>query len=129
MKMFTPERIEKARQAKTIEELIAIAVEEGVELSAEEAAAYFARLNSASGELSDSELDNVSGGSCAGDTRGDHVQLPGGICPYCGAKDPSGYYDYRGGHYGFSYYMERLDCCGNTMNLGHSELERLVKLG
>lgn len=54
---------EKARQAKTADELLAIARENGAELTEEQANAYFERLNK-SGELSDDELDNVSGGGC-----------------------------------------------------------------
>ena len=63
---FTPELIEKAKSAKTPEELTAIAKENGVELTEESAASYFEQLSPKTGELSDSELDNVSGG-CGGD--------------------------------------------------------------
>ena len=45
---------------------MSLAKENGIELTAESAASYFERLNSKTGELSDSELDNVSGG-CGGD--------------------------------------------------------------
>ena len=55
----------KAKQAKNPEELMSLAKENGIELTAESAASYFERLNSKTGELSDSELDNVSGG-CGG---------------------------------------------------------------
>ena len=127
--MMNEEMIAKAKEAKSVEELIALAKENGVELTEEDAKMYFEQLNAKKGELSDDELDAVAGGACAGDTLGDHVQLPGGTCPYCGANNPSGYYNYRGGHNGFTHFMERLDCCGNTMNLGHSELDRLIKLG
>ena len=60
---FTPELIEKAKQAKFAEELLTLAKENKIELSEEEAKEYFERLNK-SGELSDEELDNVSGGGC-----------------------------------------------------------------
>lgn len=60
---LTPELIEKARQARSHEELLALAKENGIELSEDEAKAYFGQLNK-SGELSDDELDNVSGGGC-----------------------------------------------------------------
>ena len=50
------------------EELIALAKEHGAELTAEEANTYFAQLHPASGELSDDELDNVSGGRKCGTT-------------------------------------------------------------
>lgn len=129
MKGFNSEMIESAKSARSVEELREIAKANHMELTAEEAAVYYAQLNPAQGELSDDELDNVAGGACAEDTRGDHVQLPGGKCPYCGANNPSGYYNFRGGHNGFTYFMERLDCCGNTMNLGHSELEQLIRIG
>lgn len=129
MKGFNSEMIESAKSARSVEELREIAKANHMELTAEEAAVYYAQLNPAQGELNDDELDNVAGGACAEDTRGDHVQLPGGTCPYCGANNPSGYYNFRGGHNGFTYFMERLDCCGNTMNLGHSELEQLIELG
>ena len=61
---FTPELIEKAKSAKTPEELMALAKENGIELTEESAAAYFDRLHPQTGELSDDELDNVAGGGC-----------------------------------------------------------------
>ena len=61
---ISKELIEKAIQAKTAEELLAMAKAENIELSAEQAAKAFAELNK-TGELSDEELDNVAGG-CEG---------------------------------------------------------------
>ena len=55
------ELLEKAKTAKKAEELIEMAKAENIELSAEQAAKAFAELHKA-GELSDEELDNVSGG-------------------------------------------------------------------
>ena len=55
----------KAKAAETPEALLTLAKENGIEMTDESAAAYFERLNSKTGELSDSELDNVSGG-CGG---------------------------------------------------------------
>ena len=55
----------KAKEAKTPDELMSLAKENGVELTEESAASYFDRLHPQTGELSDSELDNVSGG-CGG---------------------------------------------------------------
>ncbi len=63
---LTPELLEKAKQAKTPEELIALAKENNTELTAEEAKEYFEKLSPKSGELSDEELDNVAGGGCGG---------------------------------------------------------------
>ena len=60
---LTKEVIEKAKEAKTVEELVALAKENGVELTFEEAEECFAKLHK-SGELADEELDNVAGGGC-----------------------------------------------------------------
>lgn len=57
--------LEQARFAKSAEELLTLAKENDVELSAEEAQAYFDQLHS-SGELADDELDSVAGGGCYG---------------------------------------------------------------
>ena len=62
MNNLTQEMIEKAKIAKTAEELLEIAKENGVEMTPDEAATYFAQLNPTSGELNDDELDAVSGG-------------------------------------------------------------------
>ena len=55
------ELLKKAKTAKSAEELLELAKAENIELSAEQAAKAFAELNK-TGELSDEELDNVSGG-------------------------------------------------------------------
>ena len=61
------ELIAKAKEAKTAEELMALAKESGEEITEESAKAYFDLLNPKTGELSDDELDNVSGGGCCSD--------------------------------------------------------------
>ena len=61
---FTPELIEKAKEAKNPEELMALAKENGIEMTEESAKAYFEQLHPKTGELSDDELDNVAGGGC-----------------------------------------------------------------
>ena len=58
---ISKELLKKAKTAKTAEELLEMAKAENIEISAEEAAKAFAELNK-TGELSDEELDNVSGG-------------------------------------------------------------------
>ena len=68
--MMNEEMIAKAKEAKSVEELIALAKENGVELDEESAKAYFDRLHPKTGEVSDDELENVSGGGChTGDGR------------------------------------------------------------
>ena len=63
---ISKELLEKAKQAKTAEELLAMAKAENIELTEEQAAQAFAKMNK-NCELSDEELDNVSGG-CGGRT-------------------------------------------------------------
>ena len=58
------ELLAKAKETKTPEELLALAKENGAELTEESAKAYFDRLHPQTGELSDDELDNVAGGGC-----------------------------------------------------------------
>lgn len=70
MKEITHEMLQKVKTAGSVAELIAIAEENGVEMTEEEAKNYYAQLNPSSGELSDDELDNVAGGGChKGDGR------------------------------------------------------------
>ena len=61
MKNLTPELVEKAKAAKSAEELLALAKENNVELTEAEAKTYFEQLN-ANGAVSDDELDVVAGG-------------------------------------------------------------------
>ena len=87
---FTPEQLTKAKAAKSAEELLALAKENGIELTEEEAAKYFADLHK-EGELSDDELDNVAGGTCYSsgvtdpyehDWRQYAIVSPWNFCPY-----------------------------------------------
>ena len=87
---LTNEMIEKAKVAKSAEELLEIAKANGVEMTPDEAATYFAQLNPNSGELNDDELDNVSGGACSSNSanyahEGDRVRVINGRrCSVCG---------------------------------------------
>lgn len=56
------ELLEKAKNAKNPEELMAVAKENSIDLTADEANTYFARFNAKSGELGDDELGDVAGG-------------------------------------------------------------------
>lgn len=58
----------KAKTAKNAEELLALAKENGMEMTEESAQAYFEKLNK-KGELSDDEIDNVAGGGCYHDEK------------------------------------------------------------
>ncbi len=71
--MENKELLGRARQAKSPEDLLAMAKENDYPLDADGAKALFERLGN-SGEVSDDELDNVSGGGC-----GDSFHT----CPRC----------------------------------------------
>ena len=74
---FSNEMIEKAKTAKSAEELLELAKAENINFTAEEAAKAFAELNK-TGELSDEELDNVAGGGrfgCAERSRNPESRL------------------------------------------------------
>ena len=58
------ELLAKAKNAKTPEELIALAKENGTEMTEESAEAYYNLLHPQNGEVSDDELGNVAGGGC-----------------------------------------------------------------
>lgn len=72
------ELITKAKAAKSVEELLELAKASNVELSEEQAKEYFAKLNPTKGELSDDELDDVSGGGC-GESKSKY-------CPNCNSE-------------------------------------------
>lgn len=58
------EILEKAKKAESTQELIDIVKDNGIEFDHEEADAYFDLLHGSAGELSDDELNDVSGGAC-----------------------------------------------------------------
>lgn len=66
--IITEELLEKIKSVKSAEEMMALAKENGIEISAEDAEKYYVQL-AKTGELSDDELDNVSGGACSGNAN------------------------------------------------------------
>ena len=87
MHNISPNLIEKAKTAKSAEELLEIAKENNVEMTADEAATCFAQLNPKSGELNDDDLEAVAGGACARTEQANHAQdaVSNMPCPRCGA--------------------------------------------
>lgn len=61
---LTTEVIEIAKNCSSAEELLVLAERNEIKMTAEQAKQYFSYLNPNTGELSDDELDNVSGGGC-----------------------------------------------------------------
>ncbi len=62
---MTNELITKAKECKSAEELLALAKENSIEMTVEEAESQFAQFHS-EGELSDDELDSAAGGGSCG---------------------------------------------------------------
>jgi predicted ribosomally synthesized peptide with nif11-like leader len=102
MKNLTPEMIDKAKAAKSAEELLGIAKANGVELTAEEAKTYFEQLH-VNSAVSDDDLDTVAGGSEGGCGNDDEEKeekkeeekkepniTPTNSmkCPFCGSRIP-----------------------------------------
>ena len=96
MKNLTPELIEKAKTAKSAEELLALAKANNVEMTEEEAKTYFEQLN-ANVTVSDEELDAVAGGGFMGVIppsnkekngfkKGDRIMLKNGKKCVCGSR-------------------------------------------
>ncbi len=56
------ELIKMAKACKSVEEFIALAKDNNIELSEEKANEYFKKLNGDNGEIVDEELENVAGG-------------------------------------------------------------------
>lgn len=61
--MTREEMILKAKKANNADEILVLAKENGIEMTAESANAYYDQLHK-TGEVSDEELSNVSGGGC-----------------------------------------------------------------
>ena len=68
--MTHEELILKVKETKNVEELIVLAKENNVELTEEQATAYFEQLHK-KGEVNDDELGNVSGGACHRSVNGE----------------------------------------------------------
>lgn len=105
--------LEKAQNAKTAEELVAIAKENGIELTAEEAKTYFAKLNTKTGELNDDELDNVAGGKKCGTVYYDERPV---ITDYNSCEYYTNYHNETTGdgyckHCRYSHWDGALFCC------------------
>lgn len=81
-----------AQKAETAEELIKIAKEINLDYSEAQIKAYFDARNK-NGELSDDELNNVSGGGC-GDDIDVRPNECDGFSPHLGGAKDDYYYDY-----------------------------------
>ena len=97
------EIFEKARKAKNIEELHALAKENGIELTEESVKAYYDKMHR-TGELADEELDNVAGGQCKNGDK--YVVIATTTCEQWKCPD-------CGGHCYDSIFVSYLHDCKN----------------
>ena len=76
---ITKEILEKASHCKTADQLVALAKDNGITLTKEEAEAYMAEMDNM--ELDEDALDNVAGGMCysAGLGANERCNRGGGI--------------------------------------------------
>ena len=79
---ITKEMLEKAMQCKTVEDLIACAKSEGVELTKEEAEAYFDELSEY--ELKDGDLKHIAGGKTVTSNilRAENIHVEAGVMSF-----------------------------------------------
>lgn len=87
MAEFNTELMKKVEAAASPEEILAIAKDNNIKLTQEQANAYFEKMHK-TGELSDDELDNVAGGGCGNQTQ--EVTDPI-CCPICGSHSVKKY--------------------------------------
>ncbi len=76
---MTGETIERLKGAKDVKELMAFVDKEGIKLSLDSASKLFERIHTA-GEISDDELDCVSGGACYSEDGGYLMTTAGYSC-------------------------------------------------
>ena len=67
---LSDEQMAKIKDVKSPEEIVAIAKENDLDLTIEEAKKYFDTLQTKQGKVSDDELDNVVGGTCYSKGKG-----------------------------------------------------------
>ena len=82
-RIFSAEMQKQAKECKTPDELLDMALNAGINMTKDEAVDYFTQLNTKTGQLSDDELDNVAGGWFCGNPLED--------CPNCGSDNIGGW--------------------------------------
>ncbi len=88
---MTEEMIAKAREAQSAEELLQLAKDNGMEeFTMQDAEDLYAQMH-ASGEMSDEEMENVSGGGCTVKVDGKkYTVVTSGLKCFTGKYDGSG---------------------------------------
>lgn len=107
---LSPELLAKAKEAKSADEIIALAKENNIEITGDDAEKYYANLHT-EGELADNELDNVAGG--CGDEEPSSLDIDDSHprCTKCGSdlQYRQDWYDSKGD---FQLYLCSNSGCG-----------------
>lgn len=98
---LSPEQIIKAKACKCVDELLALAKDNGIDMTEAQAMNCFAQLHPSNGELADSELETVAGG-CGGRE-----------CPDGGQHDW-----YLTGNKNMDFVEQKCSKCGKTDWIG-----------
>lgn len=114
---MTEELIKKAKEAKSTEELIEIAKDNGITLTLEEAEEHFLSLHK-SGEIEDDELDSVSGGACHTNYNGKKYTVVTSACKcFTGMYEGTPYKIFDDVVYADWYHYSKDGCCGRCRYL------------
>ncbi len=121
--MFDTALLEKARKAKSKEDLMTLAKENSITLSDEEAENYLGslKLSLKQGELEDDELDDVSGGCNTTVNGKKYVVVSSGVKCFTGFYEEvqsvrNGYTSTSGGN-ALWFLNSSSGCCGRCVNL------------
>ncbi len=109
--------LKKAKEAKSVEELIEIAKDNGITLSREEAEEHFASLHK-NGEIEDDELDSVAGGACHTTYNGKKYTVVTSACKcFTGMYEKTPYTTFDDFAYANWYHYSGDGCCGHCRYL------------
>lgn len=73
--------LQRAKTCSSPREIVSLAVENGMEITEEQAVAYYAKLHPTTGELADEELNHVAGGGCTVNVKGQSRTVVSSGCP------------------------------------------------
>ncbi len=110
------------RNAKSPEDMLTIAKENGIELN-EEAAKYYFETYFSSGALSDDELENVSGGGCKDNEAKPiipEVEKPCFVCKYC-------YTEYNGKYTHYCKHFQGYYANSCTLCIFYRDMDKGVR--
>ncbi len=110
------ELLEKAKKTKSVDDLVVLSRANGISLTREEADSYFESLHK-SGEITDDELDSVSGGCNTTVDGMTYTVVSSGCKCFTGEFSKIGERDTWLREKWYMYAADGELCCGNCVNL------------